>query len=110
MKIDTLILSNTITLSLSGDILGPLILQHLESPVSNPEISYLKYTDKTFLLQSNCFDSVSQLSLLLSHYHYRRHSQLGQEPGLEERMAATFQQILSCKHPQGGFTVHFNTR
>ena len=33
----------TITLSLSGDILGPLILQHLESPVSNPEISCLKY-------------------------------------------------------------------
>ena len=65
---------------------------------------------KPFCFQSNCFDCVSQLSLLLSHYHYRRQSQLRQEPGLVERMAATFQQILSCKHPQGGFTVHFNTR
>ena len=62
------------------------------------------------MFQSNCFDSVSQLSLVLSHYKYRRHNQLRLEAGLLERMAAAFQQILSCKHPEGGFTVHFNTR
>ena len=62
------------------------------------------------MFQSNCFESVAQLSLMLSHYQYRRQSQLRQEAGLVERMAASFQQILSCKHPQGGFTVHFNTR
>ena len=83
--------SNLLTLSVTGDTLGPLVMDHLQPSVT-------------------CFDSVSRLSLLVSHYRYRRARQLSLEEGMEGEMRATFQQILSCKHPEGGFTVHFNTR
>ena len=83
------ITNNILTLSVTGDSLGPLLLN------LRPAVT--------------CFDSVSRLSLLTSHYRYRSSRQLPLQELLGQVRAA-FQQTLHCKHPQGGFTVHFNTR
>ena len=99
--------NNLVKLSLTGDTLGPLLLNEVKTSVRALKAKYLnKYP--TFHFQLNCFDSVAQLSILLSHYKYRKFQQLKIESSLTKLMNSAYQQILSCKQPQGGMAVHFN--
>ena len=99
--------NNLVKLSLTGDTLGPLLLNEVKTSVRALKIKYLnKYPP--FYFQLNCFDSVAQLSILLSHYKYRKFQQLKIESSLTKLMNSAYQQILSCKQPQGGMAVHFN--
>ena len=99
--------NNLVKLSLTGDTLGPLLLNEVKTSVRAFKAKYLnKYPQ--FQFQLNCFDSVAQLSILLSHYKYRKFQQLKIDSSLTKLMNSAYQQILSCKQPQGGMAVHFN--
>ena len=99
--------NNLVKLSLTGDTLGPLLLNEVKTSVRAFKAKYQnKYLQIHF--QLNCFDSVAQLSILLSHYKYRKFQQLKIDSSLTKLMNSAYQQILSCKQPQGGMAVHFN--
>ena len=107
-------LANTLTISVTGDTVGPLLLGELQPPVTSyfnvlPCCLCLPVTTVT-LLQLNCFEAVSQLSLLVSHHTHRKLRRLRIERELVARLSSAHQQTLACQLPGGGTALHFNGR
>ena len=107
-------LANTLTISVTGDTVGPLLLGELQPPVTSyfnvlPCCLCLPATTVT-LLQLNCFEAVSQLSLLVSHHTHRKLRRLRIERELVARLSSAHQQTVACQLPGGGTALHFNGR
>ena len=105
-------LANTLTISVTGDTVGPLLLGELQPPVTsyfNVLLCCLTPTIVT-ILQLNCFEAVSQLSLLASHYTHRKLRRLRIERELPGRISSALQQTLACQQPGGGLALHFHGR
>ena len=105
-------LANTLTISVTGDTVGPLLLGELQPPVTSyfnvlPCCLCLPATTVT-LLQLNCFEAVSQLSLLVSHHTHRKLRRLRIERELVARLSSAHQQTVACQLPGGGTALHFN--
>ena len=108
-------LANTLTISVTGDTVGPLLLGELQPPVITSYFNVLLCclclpATIVTLLQLNCFEAVSQLSLLVSHHTHRKLRRLRIERELVARLSSAHQQTLACQLPGGGTALHFNGR